>query len=226
MEIKLRTSKKTKNIDVDNSIISIDTSDETLIENFVLDYDVLVIDYSNRYFIGDTVLNEITSYTKYPELTIVTDILKCFDLDNSFLDRKISKLSTTEIIYLNIIRNISKIDKIVLFKDLFLGLDLSSQKKIIKLLNYLKGHSYYIFVCSSDIDKLYKLVDNSIIACKTAIKYGTVNEIYSDIDTLVKYKLDIPTLSYITYKAKEDKNVKLFYSRDVRDIIKDIYKHV
>ena len=58
------------------------------------------------------------------------------------------------------------------------------------------------------------------------MKYDKTEEIYSDVPTLNKYGLDVPTLSYITYKAKEEKNVKLFYSRDVRDIIKDIYKHV
>ena len=38
--------------------------------------------------------------------------------------------------------------------------------------------------------------------------------------------IDVPELPLITYLAKKEKGVKLFYHDDVRDIIKDVYKHV
>ena len=48
--------------------------------------------------------------------------------------------------------------------------------------------------------------------------------IYPDI--LESNGIKVPTLIEITDLAKKNKNIKLFYHTDVRDIIKDIYKHV
>lgn len=226
MEIKFRTKQKSKIVDIDNSVLSIQTSDTSLVNNLIEDYDVVVIDNRNDYFISDTVLNEIASYNKYPELPLVYEVLKILDLEESFMDKEIITLSRTERYFLNLLRNISKLNKIILFKDIFLGIDLSVQKRLLKVINYLKSKDYIVIISSSDVDVLYKNSDYSLISNKSNIMFDTTEEIYSDVKTLMKYKLDIPTLSYITYKAKEEKNVKLFYSKDVRDIIKDIYKHV
>lgn len=226
MEIKFRTKQKSKIIDIDNTILSIQSSDTSLVNNLIEDYDIVLIDNRNDYFISDTVLNEISSYNKYPELQLVYEIMKILDIDETFMDKEIITLSRTERYYLNLLRNISKINKIILFKDLFLGIDLSIQKRLLKVINYLKAKNYIVIICSSDVDVLYKNSDYSIISNKSNIKFDTTELIYSDVKTLMKYKLEVPTLSYITYKAKEEKNVKLFYSKDVRDIIKDIYKHV
>lgn len=226
MEIKFRTKQKSKIVDIDNSILSIQTSDTSLVNNLIEDYDVVVIDNRNDYFISDTVLNEIASYNKYPELPLVYEVLKILDLDVSFMDKEIITLSRTERYFLNLLRNISKLNKIIFFKDIFLGSDLSVQKRLLKVINYLKSKDYIVIISSSDVDVLYKNSDYSLISNKSNIMFDTTEEIYSDVKTLMKYKLDIPTLSYITYKAKEEKNIKLFYSKDVRDIIKDIYKHV
>lgn len=226
MEIKFRTKQKSRIVDIDNSVLSIQTSDTSLVNNLIEDYDVVVIDNRNDYFISDTVLNEIASYNKYPELPLVYEVLKILDLEESFMDKEIITLSRTERYFLNLLRNISKLNKIILFKDIFLGIDLSVQKRLLKVINYLKSKDYIVIISSSDVDVLYKNSDYSLISNKSNIMFDTTEEIYSDVKTLMKYKLDIPTLSYITYKAKEEKNVKLFYSKDVRDIIKDIYKHV
>lgn len=226
MEIKFRTKQKSKIVDIDNSILSIQTSDASLVNNLIEDYDVVVIDNRNDYFISDTVLNEIASYNKYPELPLVYEVLKILDLGESFMDKEIITLSRTERYFLNLLRNISKLNKMILFKDIFLGIDLSIQKRLLKVINYLKSKDYIVIILSTDVDVLYKNSDYSLISNKSNIRFDATEEIYSDVKTLMKCKLDVPTLSYITYKAKEEKNIKLFYSKDVRDIIKDIYKHV
>lgn len=226
MEIILKSSSTNKKINVDNSIVSIQTLDKKIINNLVNDYGIIQIDYCDNYFIGETVLEEINLYNKYPDISLVNYLLKIFELDNKFLDRNISTLSLTEKIYLNIIRNISSNEKIIFFKNIFLGLDLKNIKIIIKLINFLKENSYIIFYCSDDVDNLYKYSDFSIVANENFIEYDKTDSIYTNVEFLVKYEFDIPTLSYITYIVKKEKNIKLFYSKDVRDIIKDIYKHV
>ena len=226
MELEFRNKTKEKTVKVSKAIISISTLDKSIIENFIEDYDVVVVDNKDTFFASTTVLNEISNFSVYPLINLVTDVMQILELDHDFFDRKVSTLSTTEKIYLNILRNISKSDEIILFKDIFLGLDLNNQKKLVKALNYLKNIGYIILICSSDVDYLYNIAEYSLIATKTFIEFGKTDDIYTDVETLVKHRLEVPTLSYITYKAKKEKNIKLFYSKDVRDIIKDIYKHV
>lgn len=225
MEIKIRSSYNSKKIDIDNSIISIQCDNDKIINNLIEDYKPVIIDNYNLFFLGSNVLEEISLYNKYPELNIVNDIIKLLDLPSDFINKKISELSTTEKIYLNVLRNVSKIEEIIIFKNLYLGLDLNNQKLFNKIIAYLK-QNYIVFISSDDVNILYKLADYSIISSKRTIKYDSTDTIYTNVNDLIKMNLDIPILSYITYKAKEEKNVKLFYSKDVRDIIKDIYKHV
>jgi ABC-type Mn2+/Zn2+ transport system ATPase subunit len=109
---------------------------------------------------------------------------------------------------------------------LFKYLDYKNQKKINLLLNYLKEKDYYIIITSYNVDYLFKFADYSLIWYKQVIDYGPTIDVYKEVEVLLKNRIPAPTLAQITYKAKKEKNVKLFYNKDVRDIIKDIYKHV
>ncbi len=226
MEIVFRNDKDSETINISNSIISLQSKDDLIKENLKEDYEVVEIDNTNLYFVSDTVLNEITLFTKFPELSLISDIMQIIGIDYDFFDRKIYSLSNTEKIFLNIFRNIAKSFDIAIFNNIFLGLDNNNRKKVTKIIDYLKDNSYCVIICSDDVNDLYKHADYSVLGCKTNIICGKSEDIYSNIEELNRYKLQVPTLSYITYKAKKDKKIKLFYSRDVRDIIKDIYKHV
>ncbi|MBR4672419.1 MAG: hypothetical protein IKO78_04375 [Bacilli bacterium] len=225
MEIKLRNSKS-KNIEVKNKIISLQETNNLVYKHLIEDYNPVVVDNKNLYFVSDTVLDELTLINKYPELEVLGNILKLFGYTNEFFDKNIKDLSTTEKICLNILRNVEKAKDIIVFNNLFLGLDLNSQKALVRIINYLCEINYIVIIRSDDVNVLYKCADYSILATKTIIKYDETDKIYTDVKYLMKHKFDVPTLSYITYKAKEEKNVRLFYRKDVRDIIKDIYKHV
>ena len=225
MEIKLRNSKS-KNIEVKNKIISLQETNNLVYKHLIEDYNPAVVDNKNLYFVSDTVLDELTLINKYPELEVLGNILKLFGYTNEFFDKNIKDLSTTEKICLNILRNVEKAKDIIVFNNLFLGLDLNSQKSLIRIINYLCEINYIVIIRSDDVNVLYKCADYSILATKTIIKYDETDKIYTGVKYLMKHKFDVPTLSYITYKAKEEKNVRLFYRKDVRDIIKDIYKHV
>ena len=153
-------------------------------------------------------------------------VFDIFGLNDSFFDNKIEDLSYTEKVYLNIIRNLSLGNKKILFYDVYNYLDYANQKKIKNLLLYLKEKKYTIFITSKDVNVLYKLADYSILWNKNNFDYGKTDDLYTNVEKILKFNLEVPVLSLITYKALKNKNVKLFYSKDVRDVIKDIYKHV
>ena len=115
MEIEIKTNFNSKKIKLENSIISLQSNDNSVIKHLINDYKPIVIDNTNLFFIGKTVLDEISSYTSYPELDTCYETLKILELYNTFMDKETDKLSTTEKIYLNILRNVSKTNDIIVF---------------------------------------------------------------------------------------------------------------
>ena len=226
MEIVIRSNLSRKKVKIEQSVITLQTSCNRVISNLKEDYNVSVINNKDLFFISKTVLEELNKFSKKVDLDLINKLLSVIGYNKQYLDRDINTLSITEKVYLNILRNIVKDNDVIVFEDVYCGIDLANQKIIKSLLNILVNSKYFVIVCSKDPDVLYSLGEYSIIANDEEIKFDKTDEIYSNVDLLKKLKLDVPTLSYITYKAKKDKNVKLFYSKDVRDIIKDIYKHV
>ena len=227
MEIILRNNYKKKINAEEGTIISLQASNlNTIVNNLLNDYKFININNNQMYFVGENVYEEINLYNKIYNLSLINDVLNILGLDDSFFNKKIENLSYTEKIYLNIIRNLSLDNKKVLFYDVYNYIDYANQKKIKNLLLYLKDKKYIILITSNDVNVLYKLADYSVLWNKNNFEYSKTDDLYSDVEKLLKFKLEVPILSKITYKALKDKNIKLFYSKDVRDIIKDIYKHV
>lgn len=229
MELILKNGAMTEEFDLKKgAVTSIQSGNvKNILINLRKDYDVVYINNSDPYFVGSSILGEIDYYTnRQADYELVDSILRVLDFNNDFLNRSIFELSHTEKIFLNVIRNVVLNKEIVVFDDIFSMLDFYSQKRIKSLLNYLKDNDYVIIITSRDCNVLYSLAQYSIIWNKNFFRYDTCDSIYTDVKTLVDNKFTVPTLPLITYKAKTDKNVKLFYNKDVRDIIKDIYKHV
>ena len=230
MEIVLKNKFSEEASDIDllsGEITSLQSNDvKTIVKNLIKDYGFVSVDNYNPFFLGLNVTQELDLYSHEYDRDKLMVLLEIFELEDSFLDRNINTLSFTEKIYLNIIRNLLIADDKVIFVDLFKYLDYKNQKKINLLLNYLKEKDYYIIITSYNVDYLFKFADYSLIWYKQVIDYGPTIDVYKEVEVLLKNRIPAPTLAQITYKAKKEKNVKLFYNKDVRDIIKDIYKHV
>ena len=212
---------------IEGMITTLQSNDiKTVVTNLKKNYNFTVIDNYNPFFLGVTVKEELDIYTKEYSEEMLAVLLEIFELESNFTSRYISTLSYTEKIYLNIFRNLLINNNKVIFVDVFKYLDHKNRKRMILLLNYLKEKMYYIIITSYNVDDLYSLGDNSLVWYKGIADYGDTLEVYKDVEVFNKNRIPAPMLAEITYKAKKDKNVKLFYSRDVRDIIKDIYKHV
>ena len=55
---------------------------------------------------------------------------------------------------------------------------------------------------------------------------GATEETYERVDYIKRNGYKVPEIVQFTYKAIKKKKVKIDYHKDIRDIIKDIYKHV
>ncbi len=228
MEIELNYYDVDKSIKLEKGkIITLDTSyKKTFVRDLETKYGFKVIDYTNRAFIGNDIREEFSVYSRDYDKKLLNDLLEIFDLNKEFLDKRINNLSNIEKVYVNIIRNLLLDENKFLFLNFTKYLDYNDKKKMIKLFNYLKDKDYYILITSDNVDSMYEFGDSSIICYKDYFKYGDTEKVYTAVEELLDNKIDIPTLCLLTYKAKKKKKVNLFYRKDVRDTIKDIYKHV
>ena len=149
-------------------------------------------------------------------------------LDESYLNRQVNTLSTSEIKIIQLALALLSNPELLIIEDIFNYLDKIWEKKIIMLLQKIKDqYNKTIVLVSEDSEAIYKYSTNLIVFKNDKIlATGSTYEIMQRVDFLKKNRISVPRIVEFTYLAKKKKNIKIDYHKDVRDIIKDIYKHV
>ena len=94
-----------------------------------------------------------------------------------------------------------------------------------KVLKFLSNKT--VIIISNDANMLYLYTDYLILfKNQRKVIEGKTTDVYTKVDVLKKHHIKIPEIVEFSYMVREHKNVKIDYYKDVRDIIKDIYKHV
>lgn len=176
-------------------------------------------DYPYKYIL------EVLETSETIKLNKVKDLMKIFRLEEEFLNKEIKDLLPYEKRLLEYLIEMSKPFKYLIIEEPFLYLDLFYKKKIIKLFRLLIKNKKGIIIVSNDSNLLLEITDNMVLINnnQVIIKETTIN-FFSNIKLLNKYKIDIPILSKFTYLAKKEK-IRISYHKDIRDLIKDVYKH-
>ncbi len=232
MEIELKSNeerkRKDRNINIEDSLII--TIDSCYLSDLKRDlekkYKFSIIDNKDINFLGSTIREELDAYSGIYNKDVLIDLLNIFEYTESFLDKETKNLSHTEKIYVNLIRNLIQGNDRLLFINVTKYLDYNDKKLLIKIFNYLKSKNYYILITSEDVNSLYELGDYSLVWYKNYVVFDKTDVVYTNVEELLNNKINVPTLSLLTYKVEKEKKVNLFYRKDVRDTIKDIYKHV
>ena len=156
------------------------------------------------------------------------DSLKIVGLDKSLLDRNITTLSSSEKKKVQIAISLLRNPDVIILDDPFRGLDNKSRKKIMTVLNKLKDQfQKLIIIGTMDADVLYQNTTKMLfVKNKRIFLESSTEEGYERVDYLKRNGFNIPDRVLFTYKAIKKKKVKINYHKDIRDIIKDIYKHV
>lgn len=201
--------------------------------------------YSNKkvYLLIDTLVSNIYYPTLYERMKyeikrrnlIIKDIdkkiidsLKIVGLKKDLLARNINTLSSSEKVRINLALCLIANPDIIIISNPLKEYDKKTEKKIVLLLQKIKEqYNKIILFISDDCNILYQYTNNIILYenNKIILNKNTEN-FFQDIEMLKQYHIPIPDIVEITYLAKQKKNIKLDYHKDIRDIIKDIYKHV
>ena len=196
----------------------------SIIENYITDdhLDLTVYEYM-KYKIFSEIL-DIKDYSKK-----IKDSLKIVGLSETYLDKKVSKLSKIEKQWVNFSIGLFSNPDVIILNRVFHSLDITNTKKIMRLLQQLVDqYNKVVVIYTNDAEVIYKFTSNTIVIKNENILVEDLTEnIFQDnIDLLLKNNIQVPKTIEFSYLVNTKKNVKLGYFRDIRDLIKDIYKKV
>ena len=149
--------------------------------------------------------------------------LRELGLDKSFLSKSINSLSHSEKKLLKYLHMLTFNPNIIVIDEPFLDLDYHNKKRITALFNKLVKKKT-IIIGSFNSDIIYSLCKKVLLVGKDKVLYGDVL-VLSNKNILKQYRVNMPQIIEFIRLAN-DKKAKLPYSKDIRDLIKDVYKHV
>ena len=158
----------------------------------------------------------------------IIDSLKIVGLKNIDINMGINDLSTSEKTLLLMACSLVFNPEVIVLNNPYFGLDNKMIKRTNILFNKLiDQYNKTIIIGSNNSNELYKYTKEMIfIRDDNIIRYDKTINVYKDIEFLKDNNFDIPLSVLFTSKVNDKKKVNLNYLQDIRDIIKDIYKHV
>lgn len=189
--------------------------------------DYLNIHKETIYDLMEYILKQKKIYPKNTQKKI-KDSLRIVGLNKEILNRNLVTLSRSETKLLQIAISLLSNPDVLIIEEPFKYLDIKTLKNLMIVLRKMKDqYNKIVIFLSKDIEKIYQNTDNTIIYNKgNVVVQGKTKEVFKDVELLKENKINIPEIVNFTYEAKLKKSVKLDYHQNIRDIIKDIYKHV
>ena len=153
------------------------------------------------------------------ENKMFSEYLKLLNID---INKKY--LSHSERKLLNYYKMIESNSKIMIIDEPYLDLDSNERKIIDRILKKLVKEKKTVIIGSKDINIIYAICKKILVINDNSLLYNNV-DCLTDIKFLKKNNLEIPKIVEFIEFAKE-KNIKIPYSKDIRDLIKDVYRNV
>ena len=179
-----------------------------------------------------TIYEYLTSIIDLYDIKVVNELKKVINALtvlglNIDLNSKVNDLTTSEKTLLTISTELLFNGEILILDEPYLGLDKINIKLVNIVLNKLKDdYQKTIILGSNNSNELYNYTDYMyFINGNKLVKEGITTDIYHDTKFLDKYSYEVPNSIKFISKIK-DKGIKIDYKKDIRDIIKDIYKNV
>ncbi len=211
-----------------NSIYHITIDSQMIVGVMGCDYDKFLasLEGNNIFYLDKrvSVSNKKVSSLFSSNMDKAIEIIKDFNLDNTFLDKKINELSHSELKILKYILLIISNKKIIIIDEPFMDLDYQNKKRIILLIKSLIKGRKTVIVGSIDSNIIYSLCKKVLFIKENDYYYDDI-KVFSNIKVLDKYNVMMPDIVRFILLAK-NKNIKLNYSYDIRDLIKDVYRNV
>ena len=177
---------------------------------------------SDEFYLIKKDLNDKGDYIKK-----IISSLNMVGLSKDYLDLEINTLSKSEKKLLKIAINLVTNPDIIIFEDYSSCLDRKSKLKIKEIILELKRkYEKTIIIVDNNINNLYDICSYLIIFKENNVLISDkLNIVFSDLNFLIDNDIDLPNiLEFIMIASKYNK--KISYTKDINDLIKDVYKNV
>lgn len=174
------------------------------------------------YLIKKEILSDKNSYIKK-----IVASLNMVGLQENILEREINTLSKSEKKLLQIALNLIINPDIIILEEPFLYLDKSNKSDISKILFDLKKkYKKTIIIISNDINILYDICNFLIIIKNNKLLINDKGSlIFNNLDLLIQNEIDLPNIIKFN-KIALNYGKKIKNHKDVKDLIKEVYKDV
>lgn len=180
-------------------------------------------------FKEDMVLKEMKLYSSYDEdkfQEVYLNLFKELGIKENFIEKEIDDLSDSERRLLKYITGYISNKSIIIIEEPFLDLDYSWKKKITYLINNLhRNTKKNIIICSDNSNVIYLLCKKVLLVKTDKCYYGDVDQVFASKSLLKKYNIIEPEIVRFVNLVHE-KNINLGYVKDIRDLMKEVYKSV
>ena len=219
MAIALK-SKKYNEIVIDSNIINgvLGNNYEEFLRSFK-GSNIYYLEKNNRK-ITNSVLNHIDTISGLDNLEEYTKLL---DIDN-IKNKNINELSHSDKRLIEYFLMIESNASIMIINEVYLDLDSDQKRKITVLVKKLIKLGKTIIIGSNDSNVIYSLCKKVLLVNDNNIYYDSV-DILSYSKIINKYHLSMPNILIFINEAKK-KNINIPKSKDIRDLIKDVYRNV
>lgn len=188
----------------------------------------LVMQFPEEQFFNQTVLEEISFALKNFNYKVdklykqVIDSLKMVGLDETYTERNPYKLSSGEKRLIAIASVLVFNPQVIIFDEPTIGLDYKKKKQIITIIKMLKDKYHKtIIIITHDVDLLYAITDQIIVLEQGKVIYqGLTSKVFSS-QTIV-----FPQIIQFINLVKKEKGIDLEKTNNIKDLIKDVYRHV
>lgn len=157
----------------------------------------------------------------------IDDSLRIVGLDNTYLNRNINSLSSSEKILIILAISLLSNPDVIILDNLFKYFDKTNEKRLMILLEKIRDeYNKTIILVNDGTEILYKYTKYLIIKKNNLFIEDETDKLFKRVDFLHKNNIKVPEIIELTHLIKKKKKIKLEYHKDVRDILKDIYKHI
>ena len=153
---------------------------------------------------------------------------KIVGLDESILSSSFYQLASSDLKLVQLALCFLSNPKVILLEEPFLDFDEKQVKKVYRILEKLKDKYHKTIVISSThANVLYQYTEHLIVLdSSTLLAEGKTEDVYFQCGLLEEHAIEIPEVVRFIQLAYQKKNIRLDHRKDVRDVIKDIYRSV
>lgn len=195
---------------------------------------VLVPETFVNQFLIDNIYTYFMYYITYYQLKIdnarkkIEGAFKIVGLDISNLEKAFYQLSDSDIKLVQLALAFLSNPKVILLDEPFINLDVKQEKKVVRILEKLQDKFHKtIVIASSNSNCLYEYTKHLIVLDEgTVLTEGPTETIYFEDPKIISRHIERPEIVEFIDLVERKKGIKLIHRKDVRDVIKDIYRNV